>query len=106
MKFNGATEQIEPIAATTDKPFGVVTAGAKKGDKVTVQTPYGVIMYNTADGAITAGAELSVSGTDENLANTVKASAASDQVFGIALTDAADGEKVLVGVIILPYTKA
>lgn len=95
---------IEPIAATTDKPFGTLAVGAKDGDYATVMTDFKAVLKSKADGDITVGAEVSVSSYDAtNKNDNYKVSAAGDFVTGIALTAATDTEYVEVGILRSPY---
>jgi len=106
VKLDTATGEVEPIAAAADVPFGVLTAGGKGGDRVTVQTNYSIIMNTKADGVVAMGDELSASGVDADAVNTFKTSVAGDTVMARALGVAADGEWVLVGVTRSTYVKA
>lgn len=98
VKFNPATGEVEPIAAVADVPFGMVTAGAKAGERPTIQVPFSAVMYATADGAIVAGDRLSASGLAAgDFAETFKKSVLGNTIVAVALEDAADTEPVLVG---------
>lgn len=95
---------VEAIAATTDKPFGTVTTGAKDGEYATVMTDFKAILKSKADGDLTIGAEVSVSSYDAtNMHDLFKASVAGDFVSGYALTDALDTEDVEIGILRSPY---
>lgn len=93
---------VSAIEAVTDKPFGMVTAGNKKADEeVTVQTEFSAVVRCAADGAIAIGDNLSCSGIQaagEKLSK-FKKSVATNVVSGIALSEAADGESVMVGIL-------
>lgn len=101
VKLN-ADGTVSAIAAVTDKPFGMVTAGNLKADEeVTVQTEFNAVVRCTADGTIVTAEQLSASGisaTGEKLTK-FKKSVATNVVSGIALSDAADGESVMVGIL-------
>ena len=106
VKLN-ASGEVEPIAAVTDTPIGMVTKGAKTAERATVQTNFSAVLTGRADGAVTTGNELSVSGWDTpNLSDQYAPSAATNVVCAIALSDAADTEEVEVGIIINQYVKA
>lgn len=93
---------VSAIAAVTDKPFGMVTAGNKAAnEEVTVQTEFNAVVRCAADGAVVTADKLSASGiqtTGEKLSK-FKKSVATNVVSGIALSDAADGESVMVGIL-------
>lgn len=101
VKLN-ADGTVSAIAAVTDKPFGMVTAGNLEADtQVTVQTEFSAVVRCAADGAITTGNKLACSGantTGEKLSK-FKVAVATNVVSGIALSDAADTESVMVGIL-------
>lgn len=108
VKLNTSGE-VEPIAAVTDRPLGLVVAGSiTAGDEVTVQTEFNALVRCKADGAITMADELACSGVDaanEKLTQ-YKTAVATNFVSGIALSDAADGEDVWVGIFRTSTVKA
>lgn len=104
-----ANGQVEPIAAPTDKPLGIVVSGSRKAnEEVTVQTEFNAVIRGKADGAITTGQELSCTGIDaanEKLTE-YRTAQSGDYISAIALADAADGADVEVGVLRISIPKA
>lgn len=83
----------------TDIPLGIVSAGNKAGELVTVQTQYNAILDAKASGAVALGDEVAVAGlnADKVYHNYAKA-VSGDHVVGLALSAGADGEVITVGI--------
>lgn len=97
------TGELDAIAEVTDRPFGLVVVGANIGDMTVVSTDFKAILVGEADGDVTVGASLSVSG--ENTAKTsdkYKTSVATNIISAVALETATSGNSVKVGILKVP----
>lgn len=100
-----STDKVAAIAAVTDAPYGVVIVPNRvAGEEVTVQTYFVAVCEGQADGAVTRGNLLAVSGLDgtTKLAD-YKVAVATNFVAGVALTTAADNAALTVGILRAPY---
>jgi len=105
-----ADGDVEAIAAATDKPFGVVVAGNREaGELVTVQTEFNSIINVVASGPLVIGDEVACASVnaeaDGGLPVFIKA-VATNYIVGVALSDAADGETVQIGINRVSVLKA
>lgn len=94
-----ADGEIEPIAAVTDFPIGYVSnKNPYEEGGYTVVTDAKAEIKGVADGAVTTGQLMAVSGNTANVTQ-FKTAVATNYVVGIALNDAADTEEVAVLVL-------
>lgn len=101
MKNDGT---LTPVVAVTDVPFGTVVVGNRViGGKVTVKTPFVVVMLATADGTVDEGQAVSCSGLDTNGLSKAKVSVTTNYVFGRCLSGNTTGLAVKIGVYRTPY---
>lgn len=98
VKFNATTGEVEPIAAATDKPFGIVTAGGGAGERVTVQTQFSIILNAIASGTVALGAKVAATGVS-GAYNTVATATAGQTATAVALTAGADTDEITIGVL-------
>lgn len=100
------TGEVDKLAASTDRPLGVVVKAGKTGERATVLTPFSAELVATADVDITLGQEVSFGSYDAaTFSDKYKPSAANDFVAGIALSDALAGEDVVIGILRSTYKK-
>ena len=102
VKYDPATEKVEPVTALTDTPFGMVTSGTKDvaDGEVTVLTPYSAIVIGKASAVVAAGDKLGVAAYDAITGvSEYQIQTAGNFVVGIALQDAlAIGDTFQVGI--------
>ena len=82
----------------TDVPLGIVSAGNKAGELVTVQTQYNAIIDAKASGVLATGDEISVAGKDVDTVYHKYIKATTGHVVGRVLQGGADGAVVVVGI--------
>ena len=98
---------VDKIAALTDMPIGVVTVAAKTGERATVQTSFAAIVKGEASGSVTTSNALAVESFNvTNKRDEYKVAIATNVVSAIALSDAADGVELEVGILRTPFIKA
>lgn len=101
VKLNTTTNEVEPIAAATDLPFGVLTVGCNAaGEKVTVITQFSAISKVQLTANVALGAKLTANGYDTSTKYAKAATSATTQtVFAIALEAGSTSDVILVGVL-------
>ena len=98
------------VAARTDAVLGQVSSGSAATDGtafVSVETGFQSVNFGFADGPIaTRGAKLATSGNDpDNVGfSLMKVAVSGDTVVGIALTTATDGNSIMFGAVMQPFT--
>lgn len=96
-----ADGEVSAVADATSKPFGMVVAGNRGiGEEVTIQTEFNALLRCKASGPVVLGDAVSAISVAEDATGltSVAKSVATNYVIGMALSDAADGEDVQVGI--------
>lgn len=101
VKFDAVAGQMVPVAATTDKPFGITSTACKgAGERVTVHSQFVAVARAKASGTVAVGDQLAakqIDGGAEKLTQYKKA-VTGDYVAAEALVGNTTGNDIWVGV--------